>query len=154
MGETIEQVEEDSKITTLKTVSIGNRFVHFIIDLIFMYILWLIFGLIIGVFGLHSLTRSIDNHGILYSIFSFFIYYVFCEYLFGRTLGKLFTKSVVVAEKGEKPSLGKIILRSLIRNVPFEPLSVLSATSKMWHDTWTNTVVVKTESIQHRSPSD
>ena len=154
MSEINEHLKKDSESITLKTVSIGNRFAHFIIDVIFMYILWFVFGLIIGKFRLYTLAHIIDKHSILYSLSSFFIYYVFCEYLFGRTIGKVFTKSVVVTENGEKPSLGKILLRSLIRDVPFEPFSILSASTKMWHDTWTNTVVVKAETIQQSASSD
>ena len=141
--------EKEKIITPLKTVSIGKRFAHFIIDTIFLYLLWFALGFIIGGFHLYTLARIIHKHSFLYSLASFFIYYSFCEYLFGRTLGKLITKSIVVTEKGTKPSLGKILLRTLIRNVPFEPLSILSASTKMWHDTWTKTVVVKAEIIQY-----
>jgi uncharacterized RDD family membrane protein YckC len=54
----------------------------------------------------------------------------------------------VVTENGDKPSFGIVLLRTLIRFVPFEPFSILSASTKMWHDTWTKTTVVKNKSLK------
>jgi uncharacterized RDD family membrane protein YckC len=142
-----DQVKKDT-IKNLKTVSIGYRFAHFIIDFIFMYILIFIFAIIMGIFQLNNFAEYIKNHSFLFGVISFFIYYVICEYTLGRTLGKFFTKSMVVTEDGRKPSFTAVVLRSLIRNIPFEPLSVLSASSKMWHDTLSKTVVTKVMSVQ------
>ncbi len=132
----------------LKTVSIGNRFVHWIVDLVFIYLVLFILGYIIGIFRLRSFGMFIQNHPFVFGLLCFYIYFVFFEFIWGRTIGKLLTKSVVVNENGGKPTFGKILLRSLIRDVPFEPFSVLSSSSKMWHDTWTKTIVVKAASIK------
>jgi uncharacterized RDD family membrane protein YckC len=62
----------------------------------------------------------------------------------GQTLGKLITRYRVVRCDGTPPSLKQIILRTLIRFVPFECLSVfLSDRKGMWHDRWSRTFVVK-----------
>ena len=148
-NENLQKIQPSSDLDNVKlnTVSIGNRFVHYFFDLVFMYIMMFVLGYIIGIFRLHSLGMLIQNHPFIFGLLCFYIYFVVCEFLWGRTIGKLFTKSVVVNENGLKPTFGKIILRSLIRFVPFEPFSVLSSTTKMWHDTWTKTIVVKAASI-------
>jgi uncharacterized RDD family membrane protein YckC len=66
--------------------------------------------------------------------------YVVCEALFGRTLGKVLSRSRVVMDSGERPPLGAILLRTLVRIVPFEPFSMFSGHG--WHDRWSGTQVV------------
>ena len=138
----------ESRTPTLKTVSIGNRFVHWLVDMIVMYAVFFMIGIVIRMFGLYSIGRFIQFHPFICGVTGFFIYYVFCESIWGRTVGKLCTNSIVVAENGGKPAFATILLRTLIRNVPFEPFSILSSSSKMWHDTWVKTVVVKEASIK------
>jgi uncharacterized RDD family membrane protein YckC len=71
------------------------------------------------------------------------IYYILMEGIFGRTLGKLITGTVVVDGFGNKPSFGKIIGRSFARLIPFEAFSFLGSTGRGWHDSLTDTYVVK-----------
>lgn len=131
----------------LKTVSIGKRFVHYIVDGIFgVFVFSFLLGTVFGVLGIHGVLERINPF--ILSILIFAVYYIFCEFLFNRTVGKLFTGSVVVTENGDKPSFGIVLLRTLIRFVPFEPFSILSASTKMWHDTWTKTTVVKNKSLK------
>ncbi len=49
-------------------------------------------------------------------------YFVVTEWLWGRTLGKLLTGTIVVNEKGNRPSLGQIFVRTLFRLVEVNPL--------------------------------
>jgi uncharacterized RDD family membrane protein YckC len=65
------------------------------------------------------------------------------EYLTGRTLAKYITKTKVIDENGEKPDFKKILLRTLSRIFPFEPLSFLVSGNTGWHDEWSKTIVVK-----------
>lgn len=57
------------------------------------------------------------------------------------------TKTVVIDEYGNKPDLGTLLLRNVIRIVPFEHLSCLGGKySYGWHDKWSETwVVTETE---------
>lgn len=76
------------------------------------------------------------------------IYLLYCVlmegYAGGQTLGKLITRYKVVDRSGEAPALKQILLRTLLRFVPFEFLSVVFAKqSGMWHDQWSRTLVVK-----------
>jgi len=77
---------------------------------------------------------------------SAFVYPVYCliaESLTNRTIGKIFTKTIVVTEYGEKPSFRAILIRSLCRCVPFEEFSFLGSDQSGWHDKWSKTRVVK-----------
>ena len=62
------------------------------------------------------------------------------EYFFQKTPGKFLTKTKVIDAYGNRPEIGPLILRSIIRMVPFEALSCLS--DRGWHDTWSETFVV------------
>ncbi len=51
-------------------------------------------------------------------------YFVVTEWLWGRTLGKLLTGTIVVNENGHRPSFGQVIVRTLFRLVEVNPLIV------------------------------
>ena len=67
-------------------------------------------------------------------------YYLIQEGFWGRTLAKLITGTRVVALDGSPPAFLRILERTFVRLVPFEPLSFLSSTG--WHDEWSRTKVV------------
>ena len=49
-------------------------------------------------------------------IFAMYVYYVICEYyLNGKTLGKFFTRTVVVTPAGQPPDLNQVLMRSTLR---------------------------------------
>jgi uncharacterized RDD family membrane protein YckC/DNA-directed RNA polymerase subunit RPC12/RpoP len=91
-----------------------------------------------------SVDNNLDIFIDLIVIATTLSYYIFCEYFFGRTLGKLLTKSRVITLEGNKPSFFQIVGRTLVRFIPFEPFSVLfSARAIGWHDLLSRTRVVK-----------
>ena len=59
----------------------------------------------------------------------------------GRTLGKIITGTRVVKEDISPITWRDAFLRSLIRLVPFEPLSTFAR--RPWHDKWSETMVIK-----------
>lgn len=68
------------------------------------------------------------------------IYYLFSEQVFnGYTLGKLVTGTRAIREDGGKLRFRDVLIRSLSRAVPFEPLSGFGYP---WHDRWSRTIVV------------
>ncbi len=74
---------------------------------------------------------------------NYLIYYIFCEMVFkGYTLGKLLTGTKAIRVDGLQMTFKDVILRSLSRIVPFEVFSGLG--DKLWHDSWSHTMVVKT----------
>jgi uncharacterized RDD family membrane protein YckC len=70
-------------------------------------------------------------------------YYITLESLWGRTLGKLVTGTIVVDARGLRPTFGQICVRSFARFIPFEPFSFLGRVPRGWHDKLPNTYVVK-----------
>lgn len=129
--------------------SVGQRFLNYIVDVIAFYILFIIVGIIGGVvfayFNPGEGTLESADFTIFFYIVGFITlcaYYTLLEGAKGKTLGKLITKTKVVSETGGPISCGKAFMRTLIRLIPIEFLSRLSG-SKMWHDEWTKTMVVK-----------
>jgi uncharacterized RDD family membrane protein YckC len=72
------------------------------------------------------------------------IYLIAFESIFGATPAKFFTECRVLSAEGIKPSFKSILIRTLVRFVPFEGLSFI--TNNCWHDRWSNTMVVKEKS--------
>ena len=139
----------------------GQRLANYIIDLIFVYVIIFVVGFIVGIFYYSS--RSIEQYNeytptsgnqdgavqlLLYLAFlvSFIIVYTLLEGgLKGKTIGKYITKTRAVKLDGSKITWKDALLRSLSRIVPFEPFSGLG--DNLWHDSWTNTMVVKEKSL-------
>ncbi len=80
---------------------------------------------------------------IIYAVLISLFYYIGLESLFGRTVGKLVTGTIVVNELGSKASFGQIIGRSFARLIPFEAFSFLGSTGRGWHDSLPKTYVIK-----------
>jgi uncharacterized RDD family membrane protein YckC len=136
--------------------STGQRFLNYLIDVIFMqyglalltgYILVKILMAIAPDFA-YSVFAESEGFDFFFStwmigIFTYLIYYTFCEKVFkGYTLGKLITGTRAIRTDGQELSFRDAILRSLSRLVPFEAFSGFGG--EPWHDTWTNTMVIKT----------
>lgn len=86
---------------------------------------------------------AIDN--VKYSMFQGvvgFIYYGLFESLNGRTLGKYITGTIVIARDGSAPGQGTVFLRTLCRQIPFEPVSFLFGVPMGWHDILSKTLLV------------
>lgn len=91
-----------------------------------------------------------DNHGLsgkqgIIIFFSWFIlYYTISEYFFGKTIGKFISRAEVVDENFKRPSLLKVLARSICRLIPYDPFSALVSYTT-WHDSITKTVVVNSK---------
>ena len=138
----------------VKSIALGPRFGHFIIDLIIFQVIIYIAGYIFEMLtSLVSFSVRLNlTINLISSIVLLFLYpalYAFCENKWQRTPGKFLTKSLVIDEYGNKPEWRAIILRSVIRFVPFEPFSCLSDKySNGWHDRWAKTWVVTEEELE------
>ena len=132
----------------------GERFINYLIDNLLMnFALSYVTGMVVGSIGAaiapEFMSSLVSDGGImnllllsyLIGIFNYIIYYTLCEKFFkGQTLGKLITKTRAIRTDGEELTFKDALLRSLSRLVPFEPFSGFG---DLWHDTWTNTMVVK-----------
>lgn len=125
----------------LYIASIWLRFFNLLVD---FFIINTVFAYFIGyAFGYFGLKDFISAHPYLFSISLIFSSYFIQEYFFGKTIGKLFTGTRVVDNDGNKPPAWSIIIRTASRLIPFEALSFLSSDKRGWHDTISDTFVIK-----------
>jgi len=125
------------------------RVINVVVDMITFIIIWLVLSMGLLLLGLDQ--TFIDETGEQIPIVPFIIllptfwgYYLFAEYKFQRTVGKLLTKTRVVAFTGEGPTVKQIIIRTLSRSIPFEYFSYL-VTVEGIHDKLSKTRVTKFE---------
>ena len=123
------ETERDFHIDQL--ANSGQRFANYFIDT------FAIVGL--SYYLVNNIT--LNDPRVLYLIV-FLCYYSLSEWLFGKTLGKLITKTTVIRDNGKKIYFATALIRTLIRLVPFEALSFLGKVPHGWHDKFTKTIVL------------
>lgn len=126
-------------------VSGGRRFAHYFVDNTAYYILFVLIEFLVSFILVLFKNDALTIIAIEASLFPLFflswpIFYIFFEYKFQRTPGKFLTQCIVIDIYGNKPSIGTLILRNIIRMVPFEIFSCMS--ERGWHDRWSDTFVV------------
>ena len=129
----------------------GQRFLNCIIDLFIVYVLTIgigagvnILGQLTGNFKLSEWIVSLTLiENLIFSLVVLFFYYAIMEMYLSRTIGKYFTKTLVVKHNGTKPEVKSIIVRTLVRVIAFEAFSFLNDNARGWHDTLSVTYVVK-----------
>ncbi|MDR6761106.1 putative RDD family membrane protein YckC [Flavobacterium sp. 2755] len=132
----------------------GSRFINYLIDIVAIFFLIFVFGIVMALLAnlfnlsglLYWLGNMSDFEGQILFIFIAVFYYTFTEGVFGRTLGKFITGTVVVDENGEKPSFGTIFKRTFCRFIPFEAFSFLG--SRGWHDSISDTYVANKKDLE------
>ncbi len=125
-------------------VSGWRRLGTYLIDIVCFYVIFFVILLaVIFVFGDARLDTLDGIAGNLIGIGFYLIYYIGFESVFARTPGKFVLGTVVVDEKGNKPSTGQFIGRSFGRLIPFEGLSCFGSQTRGWHDSVANTYVVR-----------
>lgn len=133
-----------------------DRFFNCIIDFFFILVMIFIFTLLVVITGntfqwdvYSNWVEIMIKLGMFGTYLSFAIfYYLFFEGLFGRTIGKIITGSIVVNENGLKPSFSIICIRTLCRLIPFDALSFLGKSEKIWHDSLSKTFVVEKKDLE------
>ncbi|WP_299821699.1 RDD family protein [uncultured Pontibacter sp.] len=130
----------DDEAEPLYEVSKTRRFLNYLIDVVAFYALALIIGVVLGLTGMQFILEAI-NETVL-GIIIIFVYFWGMESIFGQTIGKMFTGSIVVTEDGEEVTTMHAFKRTLCRLIPFEPLSFLGS-GPGWHDTISKTRVVR-----------
>jgi uncharacterized RDD family membrane protein YckC len=137
-------VASGSSLTPVAVASKGRRLGTFLVDYAGFFLSCLVLGLAIGlVFGERGAQILQAIPDVVLGLVMMFSYYLFFEWLWARTPGKLIFGTIVVTESGGKPSLGQLVKRTLCRFIPFEPLSFLGAQG--WHDSVSRTRVILTK---------
>jgi len=137
----------------------GQRFLNWLIDNLFVnyavgyatgFGIGFLLGQIAPAFLLKVLNeqetgaKSIAFYSFVYLVgfINYMLYYTLSEKLFkGYTLGKLITGTRALRQDGQELTIKNSVLRSLTRCVPFEVFSGFGTLT--WHDSWTDTMVVK-----------
>ena len=132
-----EQLMYNSLGIPVGTTNSGTRFLHSIID-----------GFVINMLFYTLDFFSWMDFNVLYSFIIFPIYYIFFEYEFQQTPGKMVTNTVVVDKNGNAPDFKSIVIRTLARYVPFEAFSCFGEYSWGWHDKWAETYVIDKKNEQ------
>jgi len=148
--------EESLALNQFVYATQGQRFLNWLIDnLLMQYGLSYLTGMAIGfliVILAPDFFENIANEGemsgpillltFLIIYLNYILYYTICERLFkGYTLGKVITGTRAIRQDGKELTFKDALLRSLSRLVPFEPFSGFNTLT--WHDSWTNTMVVR-----------
>ncbi len=150
--------DELNSVIQYEPASQGQRFLNWLIDILFMRFalsqatgyLFAYLMLAIAPDFLAELAYEIDGErtwrfwvaSLVLGYINYLIYYTICEKAFkGYTLGKLITGTRAIRDDGQELTFKDAILRTLSRMVPFEVLSGFG--NRPWHDSWTNTSVVK-----------
>ncbi|OCB76852.1 RDD family protein [Flavobacterium crassostreae] len=132
-----------------------QRFLHFVLDSLFSYILILSAGTTLVLagetFGYPSLSEWVETMTLLeiivYSIGIIFLYYFLTEVYFARTPAKILTKTIVVKYDGTKPTIQNIFYRTWSRFIPLEWFSYLGTATIGWHDALSRTYVVHKQAL-------
>jgi uncharacterized RDD family membrane protein YckC len=133
----------------------GTRFINRLIDsLAIFYILFVNIGMLTTQFNLDFNSEDSPMLIIILEIPFLLLYYSILEGIFNTTAGKCVTGTTIVNETGERPGFGTILLRTFCRLIPFEPFSFFGADARGWHDTITNTYVVKSVDLEDQGLDD
>lgn len=128
----------------------SQRFLNFIIDKAFFYVLMLLLGLLLGLIaeftGDYTWVEWLDTVDplldILVSNLIFLIYYFAFELTCGRTIGKFVTGTLVISKNNKELTASQVAYRTLSRIIPFEAFSFLGDVPIGWHDSNGNSLVV------------
>lgn len=118
-----------------------KRFVNYLVDNLFMAFMMVIIASIahIDIAKLAANTMSIQ----LYSFPLLLVYYTLMEFAFGKTIGKVFTKTRVVSIDGKRLGFGQCIFRSICRIIPIDFISGFFFEGNFWHDSIPKTMVIE-----------
>jgi len=125
----------------------GLRLANMLIDSMAQAVGGLVIFTIVALADADVLTRLAADEspvsGYVIGICVSLLYYVPLESLFGRTLGKLVTRTRVVDESGNPVTFGRVLGLTLLRLVPFEAFTFLGRTGIGLHDSASRTRVVR-----------
>lgn len=117
----------------------GLRFVNFLIDSVFV---WILYAMMVFTLNLFLDYREPDFLIYVLMIAIYVVYYAFMETSFQKSVGKFVTRTKVVNIYGGKPTSGDIVARTLYRFIPFDRISFLFVKNG-FHDYLSKTMVIK-----------
>lgn len=136
----------------------GQRFLNYLIDFAAQYAMSAIIAVIAVLLSTYLEIDFLANwigemntlEEYLFGAIVLVTYYGLFETIFARTVGKFITKTVVVLEDGTKPDSATILKRTFCRFIPLEQFSFFGGKARGWHDTISDTYVVKKEALDEK----
>lgn len=145
----INNTSKKEEIDALYMPSTFVRLINYTIDSIVIIVIMALLGIVLGIdYSKYTDSQSLnDSIGVIqYLILAIsFLYYTILESAFGKTLGKVITKTNVVDIYGNKPRVLTIMLRSIVRLIPFAALVIFFTNSRTLHDMLSKTYVIVDE---------
>lgn len=133
----------------LVRASSGKRFVNYLVDVFFFYVIIILIGAAIGIFApewIEYLESSDPIYNLVGRIISLVLYALYMgaieSMLDGKSIGKLVTRTRAVQLNGDKITAGSAFARGVYRAIPFAAFSALGDPSNPWQDRWTDTMVI------------
>lgn len=142
---------ENSEGLVYPRASQGKRLLNYLLDLTFAGLLVIALVTAIGMLappapGNVAFGQAEESSPL--EIFAFYFgllaYYLGSEHCYGRTLGKMITRTKVLALDNKRASFLQILGRCFCQLIPFNAFSFLGVTACGWHDTIPKTKVVDT----------
>ena len=153
------QVKQTLSLVEKAMADRGLRFANYLLDGIALLLFSFTSGIVLGIFlaffwfeGLEKMDQWGVGMNLLIRVLSGIIFYTLFETITGRTPGKYITGTRVVCKDGSKPDISTILIRSLVRFVPFEPFSFLGSQPTGWHDSVSDTAVIKHSALPVVNP--
>ncbi|MCK7591591.1 RDD family protein [Subsaxibacter sp. CAU 1640] len=119
----------------MKDIDKSVRLANYLVDLLVILICYMVWMTLFDLYRMEGV--------VFYAIM--FVYYLLFEALSGQTLGKKLTKTKVVLRDGTKPSFFRIVMRSILRIIPFDGVSYLFGYEIGLHDLLSSTKLSKEE---------
>ncbi|NOZ47920.1 MAG: RDD family protein, partial [Chlorobi bacterium] len=121
-----------------------KRLLNWIIDSLIISIIWFLLFIsaskIVIALGLLDLIEEGKTYDLNYTILPvLFLYYLILEGSFKTTIGKLITRTKLVQVNGENIHFFNVLIRTICRLIPFDPLSYLKDNPVGWHDSLSKT---------------
>lgn len=133
-------------IQAYENASVVRRYCNGFIDVFFI----LVIHSLVTSFLLPAVSflNKIDDYQtkLIFTMYSTIVfYYLFFEFILkGRTIGKIITKTKVINRVGNPPSIKEVFIRTIVRYMPFEFLTILTRNNKTaLHDGASATRVIK-----------
>jgi uncharacterized RDD family membrane protein YckC len=122
-----------------------QRFLNYLIDLVAQFLVGVVVGVAAQLSGAVWFLALSPITSLLVNLLLAAAYFLFCESVFGRTAGKLITRTRVVSVSGETPRFLQILGRTFARFIPFEAFSFFGPLAVGWHDSLSGTRVIRVE---------
>lgn len=132
---------DDEFELSIRQVSQGTRFVHYLVDTAVISILYLI-STTVAQYILPLLLPRLIFVPLLWYLCIFFLYYIILEGYYQKSLGKMLTGTKVITFEDRKPTMGDIAARTFCRIIPFDNVSFVFSRFG-FHDCISRTTVIK-----------